>query len=103
MVRHVGLRDYSCFLRDLHGFGPEDVSILTIPSEPQLGQPHAAGQVERVRPPEHTHPLAAEHHVSLIPHPAPACAVNSLLGLSGHAAEHQLSSLPTLPPLSSEL
>ena len=33
MVKHVGLRDYSCFLRDLHGFGPQDVSILTIPSE----------------------------------------------------------------------
>ena len=33
MVRHVGLRDYSCFLRNLHSFGPQDVSILTIPSE----------------------------------------------------------------------
>lgn len=33
MVKHEGMRDYICFLRDLHGFGPEDVSILTIPSE----------------------------------------------------------------------
>ena len=33
VVRHVGLRDYSCFLRDRFSFGPDDVSILTIPSE----------------------------------------------------------------------
>lgn len=31
MVKHVGLRDYACFLRDYFGLSQEDVSILSIP------------------------------------------------------------------------
>ena len=34
VVHHAGLRDYSCFLRDRVQLGPEDSSVLTIPSKP---------------------------------------------------------------------
>lgn len=33
MVPHLGLRDYSCFLREKFSLTVHDVSILTIPSE----------------------------------------------------------------------